>query len=227
VIGRVILAAILAGLAAGLIMGVIQHVRLTPLILQAETLEHTGHSHSAEPHDHGGVEWQPANDLERTFFTTLTVMVTGAGFALSLAALVLLTGKALTTANAWIWGLAAFAAVAFAPSLSLPPQLPGMGALEFNLRQFWWLGTIACTSAGLWLLAYFKIYGWKLLGLALIALPHGLALPMPGAGASTVPAELAVRFATASLAANLTFWLMIAIFLAFGLKALKVDFNDA
>ena len=56
-IGRVVLAALLAGIAAGLIMGAIQHVRLTPLILEAETYEK-----AAPSHDHaaaGGTE-QPA-----------------------------------------------------------------------------------------------------------------------------------------------------------------------
>ena len=38
-IGRVILAVILAGIAAGFLMGVIQHVRLTPMILEAEVYE--------------------------------------------------------------------------------------------------------------------------------------------------------------------------------------------
>ena len=38
-IGRVLLAALLAGIAAGFIMGVIQHVRITPLILEAEVYE--------------------------------------------------------------------------------------------------------------------------------------------------------------------------------------------
>ena len=38
-IGRVVLAVLLAGIAAGLVMGAIQHVRLTPLILEAEAFE--------------------------------------------------------------------------------------------------------------------------------------------------------------------------------------------
>ena len=37
-IGRVLLAALLAGIAAGLIMGAIQHVRLTPLILEGDAV---------------------------------------------------------------------------------------------------------------------------------------------------------------------------------------------
>ena len=50
-IGRVLLAAVLAGLAAGLVMGVIQHVRLTPLIVEAEKYEHLAHGHGAASAD--------------------------------------------------------------------------------------------------------------------------------------------------------------------------------
>ncbi len=46
-IGRVILAVLLAGIAAGIVMGFIQHVRLTPLILEAETYEVAEGGHEA------------------------------------------------------------------------------------------------------------------------------------------------------------------------------------
>jgi cobalt transporter subunit CbtA len=222
-IGRILLAAVLAGLLAGLAMAVIQHVRLTPLIVQAETFEHTGHGHSGEAHGSGDQEWTPATDLERTAYTTLTVMVTGAGFALLLAALCILGNKSITMANAWVWGLCGFAAAAFAPAINLPPQLPGMGAIDFTTRQFLWLATVAATAGGLWFLAFAKSYGVKLAGLALLVLPQGYALPVPAPGLSALPAELATRFTTASLAANLVFWLLIAIFLAYSLKSFKVE----
>ena len=77
-IGRVLLAALLAGIAAGFLMGAIQHVRITPLILEAEKYEHAG------GHDHGTADaaatsqedaWAPQNGLERTFYTTLASIV--------------------------------------------------------------------------------------------------------------------------------------------------------
>src|SRR5207302_10155469 len=89
-IGRVLLAALLAGIAAGFLMGAIQHVRITPLILEAEKYEHAG------GHDHGTADaaatsqedaWAPQNGLERTFYTTLASIVAGAGFAALLAGL--------------------------------------------------------------------------------------------------------------------------------------------
>ena len=94
-IGRVVLAVLLAGIAAGLVMGAIQHVRLTPLILEAEAFERAGapaghsHSHEAAPaaeagsetaapsapeaHDHDhGEGWAPADGWQRTLATTVT-----------------------------------------------------------------------------------------------------------------------------------------------------------
>src|SRR5262245_21379958 len=108
-IGRVILAALLAGIAAGLFYGAVQHVRLTPLILEAEKYEHAGGGHE---HDHarmaaateaapaqstpeataaetpaGGEEegWAPADGAERTLYTFLASILAGAGFAAILA----------------------------------------------------------------------------------------------------------------------------------------------
>src|SRR4051812_42178607 len=108
-IGRVLLAALLAGIAAGLFMGGIPHERLTPLILTAETYEKAGgHDHrvasaadagmadqgmtsgndSATERAAGTAEeesWQPRDGWERTAYTTLASVVTGAGFAVLLA----------------------------------------------------------------------------------------------------------------------------------------------
>ena len=122
-IGRVLLAALLAGIAAGLIMGVIQHVRLTPLILEAEVFETTGHTHgtdtatgetaATEDHDHGE-GWAPADGWQRTLSTTVTAMMTGAAFALLLAGISLVAGIPLTRQNGVIWCLCGFLAVTLA-----------------------------------------------------------------------------------------------------------------
>ena len=84
-IARVLLAVILSGIAAGLVMGIIQHVRLTPLILQAETYEHVAHGHAAKAHAHGDEIWSPSDGAERTFYTTLFTVLTATGFAFLMA----------------------------------------------------------------------------------------------------------------------------------------------
>lgn len=210
-IARVLLAAILCGIAAGLAMGVIQHVRLTPFILEAETFEHVAHGHSAEPHSHGADTWSPANGFERTTYTTLTAIVAAAGFALLMAGVSLVGKIPLNKYNGWLWGLCGFAVFSFAPAIGLPPELPGMAAADLNARLFWWVSCVALTAVGLW--GCYQSRGRpKLLlpSLVFLALPHVLATaPRATEHASQVPAHLATQFAMSSLAANLVLWLVI------------------
>ena len=237
-IGRVLLAAILAGLAAGLIMGVIQHVRVTPLILHAETFEGQpagGHDHGTAPaqpeagadstaaataheHEHGEEEgWMPADGLERTLFTTMASMLAGAGFALALTGISFMIGLPVTRENGWIWGLCGFLAVSFAPALGLAPELPGMPAADLGARQLWWVGTVAATGAGLYLLATRRTAIGIGAAIVLFLLPHLIGAPKLANAESAVPAELAAEFAANSLGANLIMWVLIGVFLAIAL----------
>jgi cobalt transporter subunit CbtA len=234
-IGRVILAALLAGIAAGLIMGVIQHVRLTPLILEAETFETAvvGHDHgsdaseatadAAPAHEHDAEAWSPADGWQRTLSTTVTAAMTGAAFAAILAGISLLTGLPITRANGVIWGLCGFLAATVAPSAGLPPELPGMPAADLLARQVWWVGTIAATSAGIYLFAT-RSETWAIcLAIAIIGLPHVIGAPFPVSHESAVPANLAATFTANSIAANAIFWAVIGAFLGLALDRTAKD----
>ncbi len=226
-IGRVLLAALLAGIAAGLIMGAIQHVRLTPLILAAETYEKAGHGHeqaaAAEAPAPEEEDWAPADGWQRTLATTATAAMTGAAFAALLASVSMLSGLPLTRSNGVIWGLCGFLAVTLAPAAGLPPELPGMPAGDLALRQFWWLGTIAATGGGLYLIAR-RRETWALaLAVALIGLPHVIGAPAPVTHESAVPPNLAATFAANSIAANAIFWSLIGIFLGIALNRYAPD----
>jgi cobalt transporter subunit CbtA len=215
-IGRVLLAAILAGFAAGLVMGLIQHVRLTPLIVQAETFEHVAHGHSGEAHSEGDEVWQPADGLERTFYTTLTALLTAVGFALALTGLSMVTGRKLTMDNGWLWGLAGFFVVAFAPAVILPPLMPGMSGEAFSVRIFGWLGTIGLTAMGIWVLTSARPYRQKLFAWVGILIPlvigwHQIKI----SNDVNLPATLSAHFVTASLAANFAMWLVIGTLLGY------------
>jgi cobalt transporter subunit CbtA len=214
-IGRVLLAAILAGIAAGLVMGVIQHVRLTPLIIQAETFEHVAHGHGVEEHSHGDQVWSPADGLERTFFTTLTATLSAVGFSLLLAGVSLLANFKITRSNGWIWGICGFLSVLLAPAIGLPPELPGMPAVDLSTRQVWWIATIALTGLGLWRLAVAKGWIWTVASLALIVLPHFFTPAKPADQTSGVPATLASEFVANSIAANMIMWLVIGVALGY------------
>ena len=215
-IGRVLLAALLAGIAAGLLMGLIQHVRLTPIILQAEVFE------QAAGHDHGAA-WAPADGLERTAYTFATTIVTGAAFAAMLAGIAMLLGQTISARNGVLWGLAGFLAVSLAPAAGLPPELPGMAAADLGARQIWWAGAIAATGAGIGLLAL-RREAWALAaGLALIALPHLIGAPAGSQHESAVPAGLASLFTANALAAAALFWCAIGFSLGFTLDRMVKD----
>lgn len=239
-IGRVVLAVLLAGIAAGLVMGVIQHVRLTPLILEAEAFERAGdpasHSHShdangtdasqpaADGHDHDhGEGWAPEDGWQRTLATTVTAAMTGAGFGAMLAGLSLLTGLQITRRNGVLWGLCGFLAVTLAPAMGLPPELPGMAAADLFTRQVWWVGTIAATAAGIYLIATQTRAFALVLAAVLILAPHVIGAPVAPHGEGIIRAELVARFVANSIAANAVFWCIIGFLLGLVLDRTAKD----
>jgi cobalt transporter subunit CbtA len=213
----ILLAAVVAGALAGLVVTGLQALRLVPLILQAETYEQreaipanggVGHGHAA-PGDAaaGDTGWAPESALQRTLATTFANLLTAIGFALLLAAALALTGGA-----GWhpglLWGLGGYAAFVLAPSISLPPGMPGMPeALE--ARQIWWLATVVATAAGLFLLIRLRVWYGALLGALCLVLPHLIGAPAPGAGAGPVPAEIVEAFRSATQTTNLVFWIVL------------------
>jgi cobalt transporter subunit CbtA len=221
-IGRLVLAALIAGLCAGLAMAVIQHVRLTPLILQAEKFETAGLAHdhgNAQASEHEHAEgWKPMDGWERTLSSSVSTMLAGVGFALLLAAISMFSGIPISRSNCLIWGLCGFIAVRLAPAAGLPPELPGMPAADLMLRQAWWAGTAIATSFGLYLLATGKTAIGSLGAIALLAIPHLIGAPQIASEESAVPAGLAAAFASNTLAANAVFWCLIASFLSYAIQ---------
>lgn len=234
-IGRVFLAALLAGIAAGLFYGAVQHVRLTPLILEAEKYEKAGEGHA---HDHAamtttttGTEaaapaaeaapeqeaWAPQDGAERTMFTFLASIVAGAGFAAVLAGVSLLSGVRITPRNGVLWGLAGFLAVHLAPAAGLAPELPGMPAADLMARQVWWVSTIVATAIAIWLFTQRDEMWAKVAAVILVALPHIIGAPQPPTHESGVPAGLSAEFVANTLAAAVVLWLAIGTFLGFAM----------
>ncbi len=216
-IGRVLLAALLAGIVAGLVMGLIQHVRITPFILQAEALEHAAHAG----------DWSPAEGWERTLSTTVATTLTGAAFAVILAGLSLLTGIPVTPRNGLIWGLCAFLAATLAPAAGLPPELPGMPAGDLVARQVWWAGTIVATGAALYLIAIRPELWAKGLAVLLLALPHIIGAPEPLSHDTAVPAGLAAAYVSNVIAAAAVFWSLIGVFLGFAMQRFSKELQTA
>ena len=240
-IGRLVLAALIAGMAAGFIYGGVQHVRTTPLILAAEfyeTAEPAAHDHAAatvDPaapaeaaapslaHEHEEEEWAPGDGWQRTFSTTLASVITGAGLAILLAGVSLLTGFPITPKNGLIWGLCGFLAVTVAPGAGLAPELPGMPAGDLVSRQIWWVATIIATGAGIFLIATRRELVWLAAAVVLIALPHIIGAPQPLTHETAVPAGLAASFAANTIAASAVLWSLIGLFLGLALQRFGKD----
>ena len=161
--------------------------------------------------------------MQRTLSTTLASIITGAGFAGILAGISLLTGIAITPRNGLIWGLCGFLAVTVAPGAGLSPELPGMPAGDLVSRQIWWVGTIAATGIGLYLIAIRREFKFIALAIILIALPHLIGAPQPLSHETTVPAGLAAAFVSNTVAAAADFWSLIGLFLGLALQKFSKD----
>ncbi|MGI9293226.1 MAG: CbtA family protein [Pseudomonadales bacterium] len=216
-INRIFLTALLAGAFAGLVLASIQQFTVVPMILEAETYETAAgasHSHGHGHDDHGGAAagdeaWAPQEGTERSFYTFVNSVIAGIGFALLLAACYAIQ-KNVNWRNGVLWGLGGFAAFHLAPSLGLPPELPGAAAAELGARQEWWLLTVVLTAGGLLLLAFVSgAIRW--LGLALIVVPHLLGAPQPESHGGLAPAELANAFIYTSLLTDAIFWVVLGV----------------
>jgi cobalt transporter subunit CbtA len=210
-------AAVLAALCAGLVMSAVQHFRVTPLILHAESFEGGGHSHAdgTPAHSHGGdeaaaaVEWAPQDGLERTAYTVIANLLAAAGFALVIGAVSLFAGIPITFANGALWGLAGFLVFSLAPAFGLAPELPGMPAADVFPRQLWWAGTVLATGAAILLLAKSRVAWAIAVAVVLVAAPHIIGAPAAPDTPSAVPPHLAAAFAANALGTAAIFWIVL------------------
>ncbi|WP_349431327.1 CbtA family protein [Methylomarinum sp. Ch1-1] len=207
-----LLSAGISGIAAAILLSLIQILWVTPLILQAETFETTLSSASdlsadaIAGHEHLDEAWQPEDGWQRTLATVSGNILMAIGFASMLTGAYCLRKPSRWT-NGLAWGLAGYAVFFLAPSLGLPPELPGAESAELVARQYWWLATVCATAAGLGLLFLqnHKVLKWA--GALLIFLPHAIGAPQPAIATSLAPAALEAQFVQATSLGNLLFWL--------------------
>jgi cobalt transporter subunit CbtA len=241
-ITRVLATGLLAGLLAGLCVAALQTVTTTPIILEAEVFEkadaaqsqallpsarHSGallqqadlvlvHAGHGAAHDDGAAQWEPQDGLERTFFTSTATIATAIGFALILLAAMLVARDPIDERHAIAWAAAAFVVTGLAPAVGLSPELPGMVAADLASRQAWWFLTAATTALGLWLFLRSDNAWLRLLAVPIVLAPHVWGAPrLAEAVATSVPAELAARFAATSLAVQAVLWLSTGFFVGF------------
>lgn len=234
---RLFTAAIIAGTLAGLLLTAVQYLQVIPIILEAETYEvaevktyvaseiekdiatekashaiHDHHDnalntgHMSHEHNAANATWSPASGVERCAFTALSNVLAGIGFALVLA-----SGMAIRGKNNWrnglLWGLGGYAVFFVAPSLGLPPELPGTLSADLLNRQLWWIATVISTGAGIALMMFANSILSKGVGAILIVTPHVVGAPLPQIHSSLAPASLVDAFIQATAIANGIFWL--------------------
>jgi len=227
---RLISAAVAAGLLAGLALTAVQMVATIPVILKAEVFEDAAaaapapappvamvHAEAHE-HEHHHEAWKPEDGLDRTLFTALADVTMGVGYALLLCAAMTLRGGRPAWRQGLLWGVAGYLVVFVAPSLGLPPELPGTSAAPLAERQLWWMMAAVGTAGGLALIAFGRSWLWALAGLVLIAAPHLVAAPQPLVHTSAAPEELVHAFRIASAFTNAVFWLVLGALSAFFFK---------
>lgn len=219
VLRRIASVVLLAGALAGLLLTGVQQLQVSKIILQAEVYEEAAaakaqqeeHAHhdaaAAHEHEHDGDEWEPANGFERTAYTVLANVSMAIGFGLFLAAAITVSGRQVSWRSGLLWGVAGYLVFFVAPSLGLPPEVPGTLAAPLHARQLWWVMTAGCTAAGLGLGVYARHWAVKLLGLVLLVLPHVVGAPHPAVHGGAAPEELARAFIHATALANAVFWL--------------------
>jgi len=212
---KLLTAALWSGVLAGLLLTAAQSLQVIPTLLQAEAYEQHAlatnpplQSASAGHSDHAAhAAWQPQNGWQRTFFTAVANAGLAIGFALLLGAAMLFRGHEKNWRRGLLWGAAGFAVFFVAPSLGLPPEVPGTAAAQLGDRQAWWLLTVLASGSGLALLVFAGKAPVKLLGVLLLLLPHLIGAPQPQLPVSSAPADLAQTFIYATTLTNAVFWL--------------------
>ena len=222
------------GLLAALLLTLLQSFWVAPLILQAETFEkapaatEVAHEHAegAAAHTHDAEAWEPEDGWQRVLSTTGGNLVVAVGFALMLAGLYTLRAPT-RTAQGLLWGLAGYATFVLAPTMGLPPELPGTAAADLALRQTWWIGTAASTAAGIALIVFGRNWLLKVLGVAILAVPHVIGAPQPEVHSMLAPQALESQFKMASQLTNIVFWLALGLISSWLFRRKSADQYDA
>ncbi len=210
---QIFLVACLSAIIASIGFSLYQFYFINPLIFAAELYE------TAEPLDLHGTghlqEWAPDEGIERSFYTLLANFLMSLGYSLLLAAMMVFSSTS-SLLKGMAWGVAAYLSLFVAPSIGLPPEIPGMEAADLNARQNWWFLSVIATAIGLAILAFSRLY-YKGAGVILIMLPHIIGAPVAVMHGFSHPDPLAIaeltvlwqQFVLHTSIANALLWLII------------------
>jgi len=207
---QIFLSACLTALVASVAFSLYQFFFISPLIFAAEVYEIAD---TITPEQTQA--WAPEDGIERFFFTWLANFLMSLAYSLLLACAIAYRGSS-STLKGLTWGIGAYLAIFVAPSLGLPPEIPGMDAADLNSRQNWWLLTVVLSATSLAILAFSSRY-YKGAGVILMLLPHLIGAPAPELHGFSHPDPNAVQaltdlwhqFVLQTSIANALLWLII------------------
>lgn len=233
---RIIFQALFVGLIAGLLMSLAQSISTTPIIIQAEAFEQEpdmslvpAEMQVEHSHTHDDEAWAPEDGGERTFYTVLSNVLAGIGFAAMMLAVMSQMQSAgltrLSLVKGLLWGVAGYIAFFLVPAIGLPPEIPGVEAAAVENRQLWWVMAVLASLIGLGVLAFAPVK-FKALGVLALALPFVFKAPHPAGPLFAHPdpavvsslTQLHQQFVFAAGATNLVFWLALGVLSAWALN---------
>ncbi len=246
---QIVFYALLVGALSGLVSTVVQMWQVVPIILNAEVYESEArpvpaHEHTGQDklvaHEHPAEEWTPEDGIERIAYTLLANVLTGMGFALVIMAAMMASlhvGRKTRTPFNWrhglVWGAAGYAVFFLAPTLGLPPEIPGAIAGPLEARRLWWIFTVVFTAAGLAGLAFGKS-PWRWVAPVLLLVPQLVGAPQPPGPVfgEQLPAaaagleRLAQQFIGATAIANAALWLVLGLASAWAVRRIVLSLEE-
>tara|TARA_B110000003_G_scaffold274176_1_gene313522 strand:- start:769 stop:1455 length:687 start_codon:yes stop_codon:yes gene_type:complete len=225
---NIFVSAVVCGAIAGVLATVMQMLLVTPLLMEAELFE-TGQSmhfitdgSPESPIKHVDIWEDPYRHLMTLCFNLVTF--TGFGFILIAAmAFFQKRGFTLSKAEGIVAGVSGFIVFQLAPSVGLPPELPGTIGVTVGLKQTWWIITILSTTVGILLLFLDKHKVVSGIGIIFITIPHLIGHPKLETYFGVAPPELAAEFASRALAVSLIAWIILGVISSQFWKYLEKD----
>ncbi|MFK5915204.1 MAG: CbtA family protein [Woeseiaceae bacterium] len=207
----ILISAFIVGAISGVFLTALQQYNVTPLILEAEIYESSanGHAHEQSASAHSHTNTQEKDDTtQRLYLSLLSNIFAAIGFALITVAAITFSNQA-GWKKGLLWGAAGFIVFYIAPSLGLPPKLPGTSGAPLLHQQLWWGATVSATAAGIAMLVFSSKLSFKGVGLLLLIIPHLVGAPVPEQFISSAPDSLLQQFVIASGLTNAFFWLIL------------------
>ncbi|MGR3291779.1 MAG: CbtA family protein [Paracoccaceae bacterium] len=215
--------ALFAGVTAGLVAALLQFWLVIPLLLEGELYEAGVRTHFSVGQDMPvqspsgpaeSLDQDPGRHLMTLGFNVISftafalILVAGMAFAER-------SGHSITPRQGIVWGLCGFVAMHLAPAIGLPPELPGTIAADVELRQFWFLATVAASAIGIGLIAFGKGLLYSAIGIVVLAAPHVIGAPQLDTYLGIAPPELASLFVTHSLGVAAIGWVTLGVTAAY------------